>query len=224
MGTIAVGRILDRASQKLLDVTQVRWKTPELLADYNAVKNLIVGLKPDSFVLTEPFEVQEGVSKYEIPPSAIAFRRLNCWQPDSGEPGPVVTLVDRDDLDVCRPSWRSEAGERVLHFVHDKKVPRIFYVYPSATGFVEGVWTATAPDATGVGDDVGLDDSYEDCIYRGIMAACLSKNFKSLDNSRVSYYEGRFNEFLGLKGQAQYRFAAKAAAQEQVAEMPGGDG
>lgn len=224
MGTIAVSRVLDRVSKKLLDEAKVRWKAPELLTDYNAIKNTIVALKADAFVQTQAYELAAG-SKQEIPETAVGFRRLTRWMgADGATPGEIITLVDRDDMDACRPGWHIEAGTSVIHFIHDKEIPRIFYVYPNATGWVEGVWTATPPDATDPATDLlPFDDSYEECVFRGLMAAAHLKNVKSLDMNRVAFYEGQFNQFLGLKGGAQYRFAAKAAAQERAAEKPGGE-
>jgi len=224
MGTIVVDRIIDRVSKKLFDETNIRWDPAELLTDYNAIKNTIVALKPDAYVLTASHQLVAG-SKQAIPAAAIAFRRLIRWLGADGEtPGNAIRVADRDDLDHARPDWHTESGDSVLHFIHDKLNPRVFYVYPQATGYVEGVWTATPPDSTTPASDVlPLDDIYEECIFRGMMAAAYSKNFKSVDMNKASYYEARFNEFLGLKSTAQYRFAAKSAAQEQAAEMPGGD-
>lgn len=220
MGTIAVSRILDRVSKKLFDEARIRWLPAELLGDYNALKNTIAALKPDAFVLTEAFTLLAG-SRQTIPATAIAFRRLTR----NIASGTVIRIADRDDLDHARPSWHAETGAVVLHYVHDAMNPRVFYVYPSAAGVsVEGVWSATPADAATEAAILPLDDLYEECLFFGIMAASLCKNFKSLEMNRVNYYQGRFNEFLGLKSASQYRFAAKSAAQEQAAEMPGGNG
>lgn len=53
---------------------------------------------------------------------------------DGMTPGKPVRIVDRDDLDQTDPNWHTTVASTAKRFAYDPAAPRVFWVYPGATG------------------------------------------------------------------------------------------
>ena len=73
MGTILASAIVDKAEIILLDDTNVRWASTELLAYLNEGQRAIVLLKPDTNVTTDSYPLVEG-TKQSIPDGTSDFQ------------------------------------------------------------------------------------------------------------------------------------------------------
>lgn len=228
MGTIAISRITNRAAKTLFDETGVRWAPAELLDYYNAGKNALVGLKPDAFVKTQSFELALAETKQVLPVDGIAFRGLNRNMGAAGTtPGRAIRVIEKNDLDHSRPDWPTQttadittSAGNVLHYMHDKQNPKVFFIWPRPTvaWFVELVYSAHPADAAADTDILPLDDLYEEPLYLFVVGKALQKHSKSGDMSRANWYGAQFSGFLGLKSQGQFTFAALPPDQAQASE------
>lgn len=217
MGTITVGGILDRAEVTLLDEENVRWSRPELLAHYNAGIRLIVGFKPDLYVLTTAMQFVAG-SKQTLPAGGTVFRALlRNMGSDGLTPGSAIMPVTRNDLDQALPGWHSATGTEVDHSIFDPENPKVFYIYPAVgTKYGEVEYAATPTAATDDADILPIDDIYDAVLQDYVVGLALQKSSKSGNIARADWYANRVAQALGLRSQGQFQFATVPAKQAQA--------
>lgn len=209
MGTIACSVILNRAAKTLFDETGVRWTPVELLDYLNAGIAAVIAAKPDAGSVSEPFELDPG-SRQEIPPEFSQFlgvvRNLGG---DGLTPGKAIRQIERNELDHSNPDWHTATGSAVLHYTHDKRLPREFYVFPATSGFVELQGVKRPAAVTDAAYELPIDDLYESPLHNWVVAYAYAKSSKSGDMNRASAYLTLFANALGLKSQMQFSFAPK---------------
>ncbi|AXQ30450.1 hypothetical protein D0B54_17980 [Solimonas sp. K1W22B-7] len=207
MGSIACSRILQRAARTLFDETGVRWPPAELLDYLNAGIGAIVAAKPDVAATAQPFELVGG-SRQDLPQDFIQFlgltRNLGA---DGATPGRAIRQVERNELDHGYPDWHSATGEAVLHYCHDRRLPRLFYVFPAAAGWVELQGVKAPAEIVDAAETLPLDDLYENPLHNWVVAYAYAKSSKSGDMNRSGAYMTLFANALGLKSQLQFSFA-----------------
>lgn len=220
MGTIACSRILQRAARTLFDETGVRWPPSELLDYLNAGIGAIVAAKPDVAAVSQAFELVAG-TRQDIPQDFIQFLGLTRnLGTDGATPGRSIRQVERNELDHGYPDWHASSGEAVLHYCHDKRLPRVFYVLPAALGWVELEGVRSPAAVTDAAEPLPLDDLYENPLHWWVVAHAYAKSSKSGDMNRSAAYMTLFANALGLKSQMQFSFAP---ADPDVAARIGGD-
>ncbi|PPE74590.1 hypothetical protein C3942_07455 [Solimonas fluminis] len=207
MGTIACSRVLQRAARTLFDETGVRWSPTELLDYLNAGISAIVAAKPDVAATAEAFELVPG-TRQDLPADFVQFlglvRNLGA---DGQTPGRAIRQVERNELDHSYPDWHGSSGDAVLHYCHDKRLPRLFYVFPAAEGWVELQGVKALPAVTDAAQTLPLDDLYENPLHNWVVAYAYAKSSKSGDMNRSGAYMTLFANALGLKSQLQFSFA-----------------
>lgn len=207
MGTIACSVILNRAAKTLFDETGVRWAPDELLDYLNAGIAAVIAAKPDAGSVSEPLELVAG-SRQEIPPEFSQFLGLTHNLGADGEtPGKAIRQIERNELDHSNPDWHTVSGNAVLHFAHDKRLPRVFWIYPNATGWVELQGVKRPEAVAGPDYELPIDDLYESPLHNWVVAYAYAKSSKSGDMNRASAYLTLFANALGMKSQMQFSFA-----------------
>lgn len=210
MGTIACSVILNRAAKTLFDETgDRRWPVSELLDYLNAGVLAVIVAKPDAGAVSIPFELQAG-SQQEIPEDFSQFLGLTHNLGVSGStPGRAIRPIERAELDNSNPGWHTASGSAVHHFVHDPRLPKVFWVFPRVTGWVELQGVQRPAPVTDASYELPIDDLYEGAIYNWVMAHAYAKSTKSGDMVRSTGYMSLFASALGLKLQRQFAMAPK---------------
>lgn len=202
MGTITIGTIVSRASITLYDETQVQWPETELVDYASAGINAIVAAKPDAYIVSEVFPLAND-TKQEIPASGIQL--IDVVRNVGGR---QISQRDRTPFDHFGPNWHSDTGAEVKHFMHDKRDPRHFYVWPKvASGSVELVYAAHPPRIDAITDLLPIDDLYEGALHNYIVGYAYAKSTKRGDMNRANAYFTMFANSIGIKSQVQMAFA-----------------
>jgi len=209
MGTIACSVILNRAAKTLFDETGVRWPPAELLDYLNAGIVAVIAAKPDAGAVSEPFELEDGTQQ-EIPAEFSQFLGLTRNMGENGlTPGKAIRQIERNELDHNNPDWHTVTGSAVLHYTHDKRLPRVFHVYPGCTGWVELQGVKVPAAVTDPAYELPIDDLYESPLHNWVVGYAYAKSSKSGDMNRSGAYMTLFANALGLKSQMQFSFAPK---------------
>lgn len=221
MGTIPASRVLSRAATTLFDESGVRWSEPELLDYLNAGISAVIAAKPDAASTTVPLQLQPGTLQ-TIPEHWIQLlgvvRNLGA---DGLHPGRVVRQIERAELDNHDPDWHRKVGSEVHHFVSDARLPREFYVFPAAAGWVEVQAVVHPGDVHYPEEIIPLDDIYENPLHNWVVGYAYAKSTKSGDLGKSMAYLTLFSNALGLRMQRQLSFAPP---DPDVATKTGGDG
>lgn len=203
-----VNDILNRAGRLLSDPTHVRWTEKELVDYINDAQRQIVLLVPDANSRTESFLLVEG-SKQMLPAEGIRLLRITRnLGADGLTPGRVVYPTIRSALDAENPDWHTKTGTSVQHYIYDPESNRkVFYVYPSANGYVEIVYSSApaklATDPVNVAEQLELSDQYINPILDWVLYRCWAKDAEYAGNQqRAQMHEGSFYQQLGVKNQA----------------------
>lgn len=228
MGTVIIGSIIDRARNTLFEVANVRWnRTGELLDHANAAQRAICALKPDAFVKSVDFTLEDG-AKQSIPNDGAQFCKLNHNLGSDGlQPSKAITITDFAFLGRIDPDWMIATGYYVEHFVHDERDPKTFWVYPRPTGswHVNLTYFAVPPSIQAGQIDntaIAVDDLYDTPIHDFIVGYALLKNTKAADPTRGVMYLNKFASSLGPRQQIQWQVAPMdTKAAERVPGAPG---
>ena len=201
---ITAQTIIDRAEKTLLDDTNVLWTAAELLDYLNSGISAIVAAKPDTSVTTTNFALTSSTPKQTLPSGAIQL--LDVIR-NADSPYTAIRQIERNHLNHINPDWASTTGSAVKHFMYDKRNPKVFWVYPTPTsGFNIEIVYASQPARIAIGDNIPVDDLYENALYFFVLALAYAKNAKRGDMSKAQGYFGAFANSIGVR-QVQYQFS-----------------
>lgn len=194
MGTITAQSICDRAALSLFDQTGVRWAASELLEYLSDGQREAVILRPSSNPRNIVMELVAG-TKQTIPADGMAFGYcIRNMGANGTTPGRAVREVSRAVLDATRPNWHTEtANMETLHWVHDNRDPRTFYVTPprpDPPGRMELVYWATPVELPNLQATIELGDTYQTPLLYYVLSRALAKDSESGNPQKAaSYYE-----------------------------------
>lgn len=209
MGTITVGRIIDRVEKVLLDETNVQWTVAELLDYFNAAMNFICSKKPDTYIVDAALSLAAS-SRQTLPAAGqVLIDIIQNLGANGTTPGESIRQIDRNHLDNALPTWHTSTGAAVKHFTYDKREPKAFYVYPyvATTWNVRAVYGSIPPAVTVVGDTVPIDDTYEYILTYLVLSWAYSKNAKRGDVVKADWYMKQAMDCIEGKGTAQFAFS-----------------
>ena len=205
--------IFSRVEIILQDATNVRWTVEELLQWLNDAQRQIVLVKPDANPLVAASQLAAG-TKQTIPTAGTQF--IDCVRnmgANGTTPGNAITFIPRKILDEQMPGCHSVAAQAVTqHYTFDSRNPKVFYVYPPATGstYVE-LHYAAVPDPIlleGIAStplplgDISANPSIEWSLFRA-----YSKDADYAANEqRAAGALARFYQALGLKSSGEDAF------------------
>lgn len=232
MGTIVIGKIIDRARVTLLeldssmtpDPTNTRWnRTGDLLEHANAAQREIVAVKPDACARSKAYELLAG-AKQGLPDDGVAFLGVeHNLGADGATPGDAISIASRDFLGRADRKWMTRAGEAVQRFIFDQRVPKVWYCYPRPAGtwHVNLIYSAVPAAVTAANIDdanngkIDVDDLYDTAIHDYIVGYALLKNSKAGEPNKADYFLAKFYNCLGRRYQGQ---AANAPLDPEAAE------
>lgn len=206
MGTILASEIIASASEVAEDESNVTWKQPQALRWINDAQLAIASERPDYYITRQSMQLVPGTAQQ------ISGHRLKSvirnMGDDGSTPGRAIRLVDRGAMDEFDPDWHAATeGTRVIEYVHDSVVPKIFYVSPpvhSATPvWIETMEETTPPPVVAVDDPIALDDTYTPIIIEWVCYRFFSRDAEQTSSmQRADSHFNRFYAMLGRKMQA----------------------
>jgi hypothetical protein len=222
MGNITAQSIMEKAKVTLLDETNVRWTSPELLTHLNDGQRELVALKPDANTVNAVLTLVAG-TRQSIPASGVQlFKIVRNMGMDGNTPGRAVTPASMETLDRTRPNWHAEAANaEVQHYMFDPRDPKTFYVtppQPETPSRIEAVYAASPADVA-IGAPINIDDIYATALYYFIMARAHAKETPGADTGKAAGYYNLFLGVLGLKAKAEDRSFARSPRPQQAAQV-----
>lgn len=204
MGTLTAQSIIDKAATILQDATNVRWTSNELLGWLNDGQRQIALMRPDASVTTGNVTLVSG-TKQSLPAGGLRLldvvRNMGVGGATAGD---AVRLVDREILDTQVPGWHyTTASTTIKHFIFDGRNPKVFYVYPPATGTsptVEAIYSVSPSDVAAAGNTITLDDIYQNPLLDWVLYRAFSKDAEYAANEELAKkHVSAFMAALGAK-------------------------
>lgn len=128
---LTAANVISRASRILQDLSNVRWSTSELLGWLNDGRREMAVFRPDLYSVVTVVALVSG-TRQSIPTAGMrfldAYRNINA----DDSPGTAIRLIQREDLDSQYPGWHGATPGVTANFMHDERVPRVYWVYPPA--------------------------------------------------------------------------------------------
>lgn len=216
--------IIDRASKLLLDETNVRWSTTELLDWLNSAQNEAVILKPDCHVTVVEYKLVAG-TKQRLPDGTSDYKDSDDSTVDAGivlidlirnmgtdgeTPGRAIQIVDREIMDSMNPDWHGDtASDQVLYYMFNNDAPKVFYIYPAQPdadqGYIEAEYSSRPTPVSSYAADqyIDLDDVYENVLLDYILYRGFAKDNSQESNAKAAAYYGQFRAALSGKDQME---------------------
>jgi hypothetical protein len=200
--------ILLRAADIIQDQTNVRWPQEELLRYLNDARREIAVVRPDLYATTSTVTLVAG-TKQSLPTDGIRLIDVIRNMP-AGAAGAAIRIVEREILDAQKPSWHTEtASAATKHFMYDERNPRVYYLYPPATGShqIEITYGQTPTDIALA--NIGSTELLQEDVYTGAMVdyvcyRAFSKDSEYAGNAgRAQAHYQQFINSLGLGGKVQ---------------------
>lgn len=212
--TIAASTILDRASKVVMDTTNVRWPTTELIQWLNDGQREIVLHRPDAKPVSAQITLETGTRQKlasgtgagGVGADTYPAKLLDviCNVGVSGRTS-AVRLVQREVLDAQTPSWHGQTGSTTIkHYMTDPRDPLAFYVYPPAASGakVEILCSAYPKDVTDPVSNSNIDvpDIYANALLDYVLYRAYSKDSEYAGNAqRAQFHYQSFANSLGIE-------------------------
>lgn len=215
--TTTVQSIIERAQIVLQDQDGVRWPATELVQHLNDAQRAYLEKRPDQKTETTDVVLVAGFRQL-VPATAASL--IDIHNNTAGRMR-RITKVDPDQLDAVLPSWRSATpSAEVVHFMHDLREPRVFWVYPPAAAsasvsMTRALYPVDAPvpggpvwsTATG---NLDLPDHAADAVLNFVLFKAYSKDAEFGGNSQLAAgYLALFNAAVGSQLQSTAQVAPK---------------
>ena len=227
MASITAKSIIDKASNQLFDIPNIKWSRAELLGWVNVAQRLIVIMQPSSTNTISIVPLVAG-SRQSLPAHAWLLLDIlrNYTAATGGAPGRAVRVVSRKLLDTFDPDWHSAtATKSVMNYLFDKQDQTAFFVYPpnNGTGFLEVNYSTIPFDLTAETDVISVPDAYEDAILNYVMFRACSKQADFAPGMQLADgYLTILNNLLGAKLTAETANNPNLGLTPQMADSGGG--
>lgn len=209
--------IVLRAQTALQDASGVRWPATELVGHLNDGQRELSRLRPDLTAALRTLTLVEGF--YHALPAEYAA--LISIPNNTTGTRKRITKVDLMQLDAVDPAWRNKTpAATVLHFMHDMRDPRSFYVYPpvaagtqvtaAVSEYPTDVPAPTGATSTTVSGNVAFTDQWADALLNFVLYKAYSKDAEFGGNAQLAAsYLGLFNAAVGSQLQSATAVASK---------------
>ena len=222
MSTVTASNLLTRAWTVVQDTagsSGVRWPEDEMLGWVNDAQREIVLLHPQASVTTTSAAIPTGTRhSFATLGLTTGIRMIDVVRnmTAAGIAGRAIRLVTREVLDAQRPSWHSETGAEIIHWMYDPRDTKSFFVYPALTAAaiaaiskIEIVYSSSPSALTSINDTITVDDIYANSILNYVLFRAYSKDAEYAQNVELS--KAYYGLFMG---------ALTAKTQLDVAEQP----
>lgn len=205
-----------------------RWPDAELIDYINAGQRAIVVLVPEANLIETVVDLTTSrIARQSLPSGGIKFIKATQNYADDGTtPQGTIRYAEKDALDTFEPTWefvsiKADGANYFEHFSHDKREPKVYYVYPApaADGKRLGVLhSSNPPELTVVGSDVELSDEYIESLVSYVTYRALTK--ESRDTMPDQFQKDLYNQFLATLG---IKRAVEASVSPSEVAAPEGD-
>lgn len=205
---ISVSDIAKEVGDLLLDDEHIRWPVAEIIRWGNEAMGAILNRHPQAFSRTVVMSLAAG-TKQEIPEGGVSLLDVvRNMAADGVSPGSAIRRSDRQQLDDADPNWHLiKPKSAVRQFMHDDRLPTVFYVYPPVNAGVKAEIVHTfLPDQVAETDVSGEFDcrrEYTEAVVNYVCYRCLSKDADFANGQVAAAYYQAFEAALGVKTQAQ---------------------
>lgn len=204
--------LLTRVSDTLQDSNNTRWTQAELIRYLNDARRELAIYRPDIYAETASIALTAG-SKQSIPSDGNKFLDGIRNYTSADVVGRSVRLVERELLDSQSPDWHtSTTSTTIKNFMFDERNPKVFYVYPPATGGghkLEILYSKSPVEIT-TGDlssttVLAKEDLYTNVIIDYILYKALSKDSEYAGNmQRATLHYQAFANAVGIGKRQKY--------------------
>jgi len=206
--TIRVSDIAVRVGDLLLDEDHIRWPLAEIIRWGNEAMGAILNRHPQAFSRVSVMSLVAG-TKQTIPEGGVSLLDVvRNMAADGVTPAGAIRRSDRQQLDDADPDWHTHKPKKaVRHYMHDDRMPTVFYVYPPVVADVKVELVDTMlPAEVAEDDEDGEFDcrvEYTEAVVNFICYRSLSKDADFANGQLASGYYAAFEAALGVKTQAQ---------------------
>lgn len=213
--TIAASSIVRRATDLIMDNTNVRWPAQELVRWLNDAQREVIIARPDAINKTATVTLAVG-SRQNLDamaltpaPSKLIEVTRNMAATSAKK---AVRLLPRQVLDSQQPGWHTIPGTvDILHYLYDARDPKTFYVYPPALASaqleinysgvpVDIVEPADGALYSGVVGNLSVPDIYGNAVLDYVLYRAYLKDADFAGNSaRAQAHYGAFAASLGME-------------------------
>ncbi len=221
MGSLAADAVVERAAELLVDRTGKTWPQKELLRWLNDAQLAVLQFRPDAYTATRVVQLAEG-TRQALPDTDLMLLDIPRNMGEDGEtPGLACRFIDRKQLDLEDPAWHNRpASATVRHWMYDRTVPKVFFVYPrqpaTGRGYVELEDSTTPPPLTINGlqgatstSVLGLDDIYLNPLLMFTLYRAHMKDSEYTRDGKGALAYREFLETIGAKTTTDQQFSPK---------------
>lgn len=214
--------IIRRCVDTLQDNTSVRWPVAELVRYLNDGQREIVLHRPDAGLASATISCVAG-TKQSIPPNGAKLIEV-VRNAKPGGTFRAVRLINKELLEAQIPNWHTmPPQDEVLHFMHDVRDPKGFYVYPPATTNARLDITYSAyptdiaepPDGStydAVTGNISVPDIYANALQDYILYRAYMKDSEYAGNAqRAQAHYAAFVNALGIEIKATVAVSPNSA-------------
>lgn len=183
MGTLLASALVSRVRETLVDPTSKHWTDAGLLGALNDSIALAVGSVPTLNVVSGELTLVAGVNQ------TLAAGGLMLVDIHGTEVGGTVEQVAVSELARVHPDWRALAAGRTRYFMHDRRAPKLFQVYPQATAGhkLHGTW-CQLPAAVSSGTAIPVDDWLATPLWSLMLGIAYAANTQRQDLAKATGY------------------------------------
>lgn len=206
--TIRVSDIALRVGDLLLDEDHIRWPLAEIIRWANEAMGAILNRHPQAFSRVSVMSLVAG-TKQTLPEGGVSLLDVVRNIADDGvTPGSAIRRTDRQQLDDAMSDWHLiKPKKAVRQYMHDDRMPTVFYVYPPVVADVKVELVDTMlPAEVAEDDEDGEFDcrvEYTEAVVNFVCYRCNSKDADFANGQIAGGYYQAFEAALGVKTQAQ---------------------
>lgn len=204
--TTTVQSIIQRAHDGLQDSDGVRWPATELVRYLNDGQRALCVIRPDASASYAPLVPVAG-ARQTLPATAISL--MDVTRNTNGNKR-AIRKVEQFALDCVNRDWQSATGvSEFSNFTYDPREPRVFYLYPPATGgvgsvdVIYSVYPADVPTPSGAAyttctGNISVVDQWDGALLNYVLSRAYAKDAEFGGNKVLA--ESYLSTFMGLIG------------------------
>lgn len=213
---VTAASIVRSAHEILQDLAGVYWPATELVRYMNEAQREIARLRPDQKTVTRDESLVAGARQ-----TLAADVQALIDIPRNTTSKNTIRKVDMFQLDAVVSGWQAAAtAADIIHFMHDMRDPRTFYVYPPASNgqqvnatfslYPTAVADPSGPTYTGVTGNIDLPDHWATPILNYMLFRAFSKDAEYGGNAAEAVaYKALFDAATGEQLQSTAAVAPK---------------
>jgi len=191
---VTAASLVQSAQEILSDVAGVRWPATELVRYMNEAQREIARIRPDQKTVTRTQALVAG-ARQTLPADVQALIDI---QGNVGGRQRAIRKIEQIQLEAVMRDWQSRPpGPEILHFMHDIRDPRTFYVYPPAANGqqVNGVFALyptplldilVGPLPDSVSGNIDLPDHWATAVLNYMLYRAYAKDAEYGGNSQLA--------------------------------------